>query len=153
MLRYTQQFLLRHGELSENHPQNNSGIPVSQGHWHRGRSLIKINTSQVSVSQQKWGYIRQQEKWKEYRVVHKVPPGSNTALCNFQAYVFYSIIFQENEGYQNDCYYPQHLVTEKEQGCVPRSFLQPSRISTQGGSFTSLIQPGGVYWQQLSSTK
>lgn len=45
MLRYTQQFLLRHGELSEKHPQNNSGIPVSQGHWHRGGSLIKINTS------------------------------------------------------------------------------------------------------------
>lgn len=44
--------------------------------------------------------------------------GFNVARSNFQAYIFDSIIFQENGGYQNDCYYPQHLVTEKQQGLV-----------------------------------
>lgn len=45
--------------------------------------------------------------------------GFITALCNFQAHIFNSIIFQENGGYQNDCYYLQHLVTQKQQGQVP----------------------------------
>lgn len=68
------------------------------------------------------------------------PKGFNIALCNFQAYIFNSIIFRENGGYQNDRYYPQHSVTEKQQGQVPCEFLLPSRISSQTISITSFTQ-------------
>lgn len=45
--------------------------------------------------------------------------GFNRALYNFQPYICNSVIFQENGSYQNDCYYPQHLVKEKKWGHVP----------------------------------
>lgn len=85
-------------------------------------------------------------KVKKNQLLYKFPPskGFNIALRNFQAYIFNSIIFQENGWYQNDCYYPQHSVTEKQQGHVPCESLLPSRISSQTISIPSLIHPGGA---------
>lgn len=64
-------------------------------------------------------------KGEEESTSIQVPPstGFNIALCNFQVDIFNSITFQENGGYQNDRYYPQHSVTGKHQGHVTRDSI------------------------------
>lgn len=77
----------------------------------------------------------------------RFPQAQHSSVLFPSVYFLFSH-FQENEGYQNDCYYPQHLVTEKEQGCacvyshreaVLEPFPSPLQLSREGSADNSCL--------------